>query len=499
MKLFRSLLLAGCGAVAAEPFDPVEKSIDELQAALTQGATTSVELVETYTARMRQYDGALNAIAVVSPSAAADAASLDRERAEKGARGPLHGIPVIVKDNYETVGLPTTAGSAILAGFAPDQDADSVARLRAAGAIILAKSNMHEFAYGITSVGSGFGAVHNAYDVSRNPGGSSGGTGAAIAASFAAIGMGSDTCGSIRIPSAHNNLVGIRGTQGLSSRRGIVPLSSTQDIGGPLGRSVKDVAIVLDATVGTDPNDPQTSQAAANVPESFAAGLDANALSGAKIGVLADLLMIDGDDDEVAAVIRRAAAELADLGADVVDIQIEGLSNLLDEPFGGFVVLISDFKRDIGAYLADRGAPVKSLEEIVATGAFHPAIEDALQRSLASDVESDAYKAGLAQRATLRGAIERAMDEQGLDALAYPTIRRVAAPMGDEQLGTNCRLSANSGLPAISVPAGFTDAGLPVGLELLGRAWSEQRLLDLAYGYEQGTRHRRAPSLPSGD
>ncbi len=482
--------------MTTDTFDVVEKSIEDLQEALGSGSTTSVELVAAYSARIGRHDGALNSIKAQNPNASREATRLDRERAERGARGPLHGVPVIVKDNYETVGMPTTAGSLLLANFAPNRDAELVTRLRAAGAILLAKANMHEFAYGITTVGSGFGETKNPYDVNRNPGGSSGGTGAAIAASFAAVGMGSDTCGSIRIPSAHNNLVGLRGTQGLSSRRGIVPLSGTQDIGGPLARCVRDLALVLDATAGTDPGDPQTSEASAHIPESYTSGLDPSALHGARVGLLANLLAVDPEDEEVAALIRRAMKEIRELGSTVVDTAIEGLARLSDEPGGGFTVLIADFKQDLGAYLEASDAPLKSLGEIVSSGGVHPALAGILQTSLASDVESEEYRVALGKRVALRVAIERAMDQHSLDALAYPTIRRVAAPLGAEQKGTNCRLSANSGLPAISVPAGFSAGGLPVGLELLGRAWSEQRLLSLAYAYERGTRHRKAPSLP---
>lgn len=487
------------GAVSSELFDPVEQSIDSLGAALREGATTSVELVERYSARIEAHDGALNAIARMNPGAFDEAAERDRERSRGATRGPLHGIPVVVKDNFETIGMVTGAGSRLLAGFEPGTDAEAVARLRSAGAVLLAKTNMHEFAYGILTVGSGFGETHNPYDLRRNPGGSSGGTGASIAASFAAVGMGSDTCGSIRIPAAHNNLVGIRGTQGLSSRRGIVPLSSTQDIGGPLGRCVRDVVHTLDATVGSDAADPQTRDADRHIPKSYAAALEApghtGALRGAKIGILQNLLEVEPEDAPVARIIRGAAEELAALGAVVVETAIAGLNALLDEPFGGWVVLYSDFKHDINAYLSERDAPVASLEEIVASALFHPEIADALNRSLGSDVTGEAYRVGIAQRGRLRGAIEATLAEQGLDALAYPTIRRVAAPIGAAQQGTNCRLSANSGLPAISVPAGFCDEGLPVGLELLARAWDEPLLLGLAYAFEQGTKHRRAPTL----
>jgi amidase len=251
-------------------FELMEATIPQLQAALSAGTITSKELVTAYLARIDAYDKrgpALNAISVVNKKALDEAVGRDAERQAGAPRGLLHGIPIIVKDNYETAGMQTADGSLALAGWVPPNDLTLVKKLRAAGAIIIAKSNMHEFAYGITTEGSLFGATRNPYSLDRNPGGSSGGTGAAIAANFATVGMGSDTCGSIRIPASHNSLVGIRGTQGLSSRSGIIPLSSTQDIGGPIGRSVTDVAIVLDAIVGYDSADPQTAASVGNVPK----------------------------------------------------------------------------------------------------------------------------------------------------------------------------------------------------------------------------------------
>jgi amidase len=250
----------------------LEATVPQLQAALTAGTVTSRDLVMMYLARIDAYDQhgpALNAVSVKNGNALAEADGRDAERRAGALRGPLHGIPIIVKDNYETVGMQTADGSRSLAGWVPPDDAFLVKKLREAGVIIIAKSNMHEFARGITTLGSLFGQTRNPYALDRNPGGSSGGTAAAIAANFAAVGMGSDTCGSIRVPASHNSLAGIRGTQGLASRSGIIPLSSTQDIGGPIGRTVTDIAIVLDAIVGYDPNDPQTAASVGNIAKSY--------------------------------------------------------------------------------------------------------------------------------------------------------------------------------------------------------------------------------------
>jgi len=266
----------------------------------------------------------------------------------------LHGIPIIVKDNYDTTDLQTAAGSRALAGWVPPDDAFLVTKLREAGAIIIAKSNMHEFAYGITTLGSLFGQTRNPYALDRNPGGSSGGTGAAIAANFAAAGMGSDTCGSIRIPASHNSLVGIRGTQGLASRSGIIPLSSTQDIGGPIARTVTDAAIMLDAIVGYDPTDPLTAASVGNTPKSYTDFLQLAGLHGTRIGLLTTLLGTDPADAEVASVVRGAVNEMNGQGVEVVYVTIPDLADLLTDRANGFLVLRQDFKFDLNAYLAAR-------------------------------------------------------------------------------------------------------------------------------------------------
>ncbi|MGH9221423.1 MAG: amidase family protein, partial [Vicinamibacterales bacterium] len=266
-----------------EFFEVHEQSIVDLQSAMTSGRVTSRGLVDSYLARIQAYDQAgprLNSIVLLNARAREEADALDRERAEKGPRGPLHGIPVLVKDNYDTADMPTSGGALALATLQPSADAFQVKRLRDAGAVILGKTTMHELASGITNISSLSSQTRNPYDLYRNPGGSSGGTGAAIGASFAAAGMGSDTCGSIRNPASHNNLVGLRGTQGLSSRTGIVPLSSTQDIGGPIARSIVDLTIMLDATVGADAMDPSTATVAGHIPPSYRAGLVADTIKG---------------------------------------------------------------------------------------------------------------------------------------------------------------------------------------------------------------------------
>ena len=262
----------GARAQAGESFDVAEKSITQLQAAMASGQVTSEQLVSRYIARIKAYDQAgprLNSVIAINPRAAADARELDRERRERGPRGPLHGVPVLLKDNFDTADMPTTGGSLALVGVVPAQDAYQVRMLRRAGAVLLGKVNLHELALGLTSVSSYGGQTLNPYDLTRAPGGSSGGSGVAAAACFAAFTMGTDTSGSIRIPSSHNSIVGLRPSLGLSSRAGIIPFGHTQDTGGPMARTVEDIALILDATVGYDAADPSTAASSGRMPRTY--------------------------------------------------------------------------------------------------------------------------------------------------------------------------------------------------------------------------------------
>lgn len=475
-------------------FDPTEKGIAELQRALESGQVTSRQLVDAYLARIGEYDQrgpALNAVKTVNPEARAQADALDAERASRGARGLLHGIPVLVKDNYETVEMPTTAGSLALATFHPKRDAFQVRRLKAAGAIVIGKTNMHELASGITSIGSSFGQVRNPYDLDRNPGGSSGGTGAAVAANFAAAGMGSDTCGSIRNPASHNNLVGLRGTRGLSSRTGIVPLSSTQDIGGPIARSIDDLAIMLDATVGADPADASTNESEGRIPASFRATLRADALSGARLGLVRSLFSTAADEQEVSTVVQKAVDQLKSAGAEVVDVTVPGLEDLLRDSS----MINADFKFDLADYLQQAPeAPVKSLTEILDRGLYHVSLESGFRtRNAVESRDTDQSRRARIKRTALRQALVAVLDEHRVSALVYPTLRRKPARLGDGQGQSNCQLSAVSGLPALGVPAGFSDDGLPLGMDLLGRPFDEAQLLSLGLSIEQTLNIRRPP------
>ncbi len=481
-------------ALAQSPFDVTEASLRELQLALTAKRISSVELVDAYLARIAAYDDqgpGLNALLHLNPEARAQAQALDAERRQSGPRSPLHGIPIVLKDNYATADMPTTGASRALQDFVPVANATAVQRLLDAGAIILGKTNLHEFAYGITTISSLGGQTRNPYDPARVPGGSSGGTAAAVAASLAAVGMGSDTCGSIRIPAAFNNLVGLRPTKGLSSIHGIMPLSSTQDVIGPLARSVEDLAVVLDIVAGHDPQDAATAAMRERPRPAFWNSLQEASFAGLRIGRLRHY--IDSSEPEVKAALDAALARMQALGAEVVDVEIPALADLLTR--SGLIA--HEFETDLNAWLADftpAGQTPTTLEAIVASGDFHEAVNTVLTRSAEAEQDPARYQAALAARQELRAALAAAMSAANVEVLAYPPAGSLPVTIGEPQPGNNCSLSANSGYPALSVPAGFTAQGLPVGIELLGAEFSDERLVALGHAWEQASAPRRMPA-----
>ena len=475
-----------------QEFDVFELTIPELQAAMEKGETNSREIVNQYLERIDAFDHRgpkLNAMIYINPRALEEADALDRERTAKGARGPLHGIPIVLKDNYDTHDMPTTAASVAMTGFVPPDDAFQVRKLREAGAVLIGKTNLHEFARGIETISSLGGQTLNPYDPRRNPGGSSGGTAAAVAANFAAVGMGSDTCGSIRIPAANSNLFGLRVTQGLSSRDGIIPLSHTQDVGGPLARSMIDLVTVLDVTVGVDPGDPQTAAASGHVPGTYREFLNNGALKRARLGLLSGYIDKAAPFGDVSKVIRQAVDVMVEAGAEVVELEIEGLDELLRTTS----VIDMEFKFDLERYLRQSNAPVKSLSEILASGNYHSALEERYRRSNEAGENSEEYRERLNKRKDIERLLVAAITKDGLDALVYPTMRVRPVMVGEPQYGSLCRISAHSGLPAITLPAGFTPDGLPVGIELLAKPFDEGRLIALGYAWEQVAKPRRAP------
>jgi Asp-tRNA(Asn)/Glu-tRNA(Gln) amidotransferase A subunit family amidase len=482
-----------------------EATIAGIETAFRAHSLTCRGLVEQYVARIHAYDkngAALNAIVRLNPDALKAADDLDRRFAQSGPVGPLHCVPVIAKDNYETADMPTTAGSLSLKDMRTGKDAFVVKRLRAAGAIFIAKSNMAEFAFSpietVNSILPGY--TRNPYDASRVTAGSSGGSAAAEAANFAAVALASDTGDSIRGPAAHQALVGLRSTMGLVSRAGVVPLNLAADIAGAVTRTVADTAAVLQAIAGEDPDDPATSAGRGHVDADYAAALRLDGLKGARIGVLHQAYDTPTLDPDVADVFQQAIGELKREGATVIDpVAVDGFDTMRRAQSGG----CNRFKYDLNRYLAALGdkAPMHSLADIIKSRQYHPSIQARLESAeAANDVPgvSPGCASGDEYREKLRAGVRQLMDGQHLDALAYPTWSNVPRLIGDLNTpgGDNSQVfSPGTGFPAITVPMGFTRGGtLPAGLQLLGRAWSESTLLRLAYAYEQATHHRHPPA-----
>jgi Asp-tRNA(Asn)/Glu-tRNA(Gln) amidotransferase A subunit family amidase len=485
--------LAAQPTVGAEVF---EQPLTELQAALAAGRITSVQLVDAYLARIAAYDAggpALNSMLRRNPTARAEAARLDAERRAGKIRGAFHGIPVVLKDNFTTLGMPTSAGSLGLANLVTPDEGPIAARLREGGAIVIGKTNMHELAAGITSISSLGGQTRNPYDPRRCPGGSSGGTGVAVAASFAAVGWGSDTCGSIRIPAAYNSLFGLRPTQGLVSRTGVLPLSHTQDIPGPLARTAMDLAIALDLTIGPDPADPTTAVLRDRSLPRFVAAVQGASLRGVRLGLLGNYL---GDaDQDIRDTVKAATQAMKGAGAELVDVTIPRFDSLV----AGTSASSFETKFDVKDFLAAvPNHPAGSVTDLLERGLYHDAMEVRLRRmDTVSTLDSDAYRLALAKQAVLRERLVVILDSLRLDALVYPTMLRRPVLIGDPQLGGTCQLSAHSGLPALAAPAGFTADGLPVGIELIGRPFDDAKLVAIAAAFEAtGPRRRPPPFTP---
>ena len=476
------------------PF-PMDATIPQLQKAMRTGRITAVELVDFHLARIAAYDDAgpaLHALISINPHARDEAATLDAERAASGPRGPLHGIPVVVKDNIDTAEMPTTAGNLVLEHFRPAEDAFQVRMLRRAGAIVLAKTNLPEFASSWETWSPVGGQTLNPYDTSRSPGGSSGGTAVAVTANFAVAGLGTDTCGSNRLPAGLNNLYSLRPTRGLSSRAGVVPYSATADEVGPMARSIIDLATMLDATAGRDPADPTTVQ----VRTDFVAAVDADGLEGRRVGVL-DLRQLGDPIDyrrDLGGRWQGALEELEANGVELVDVTLPG-------PHGHDVMaeLLDEFPYALADYLAaEPTAPRRAFGRIMATldtGVLPDDQDPSGIEPQDSKPLTKAYRRALHERTSLRHHVENLMDDHDLDALVYPVSSTAALPIDhpDGAGHSDCALAAVAGLPALAVPAGFTSDGLPVGIELVGRAFDEATLIALAAGYEAHTDHRRPP------
>lgn len=495
-----SLLLA-CQSPEKKEVNLEELTITEIHQAYQNRDFSTEELTQAYLDRIEALDSSLNSISVTNPEALAIAKKLDEEFKKTGKLRPLHGIPLIVKDNINTKGLPTTAGALALADFYPEEDAFIITKLVAAGAIIIAKSNMAEWAFSpMHSESSTKGTTRNPYNLDHVPAGSSGGTGAAVAANFGTIGLGTDTGNSIRGPSSHNALVGFRTTLGLVSREGIVPLYLRNDVVGPMCRTVEDATKVLEAIAGLDPKDPITSFSEGKIPENYGQFLQKDGLKGARIGVLRTLSE-KGADPEVSALFNQSLKDMDSLGAIIIDsVEVSGFDSLRRNQW------CPVFRLDVERFLADylKRDTMKTLEDIIRVGTKSEYAREGLESFRESQLpENMAQDCGDPftdlRRIAFREAIEKVMDSLQLDAIVYPSWNSKPARIDrfqEEYRGDNSQIIApHTGQPAFTVPMGSTSDNLPAGLQFLGRMWSEPTLIRLVYGYEQGTMHRKAPLL----
>jgi amidase len=519
LLLIATALTLTLARTSANSVDLDSATIADLNTALDAGSLTSEKLVQMCLARIAAYDRtgpSLHAVITLNPKALEQARALDAERRAKGKRSPLHGIPIVLKDNYDTFDLPTTGGSVLLEGWVPPRDAFVVKKLRDAGAIILAKVNMSEFASGAAHSSLG-GQSLNPHDLTRTPSGSSGGTGVAIAAEYAIVGLGTDTGGSIRGPSTSNGIVGLKPTHGLLSRSGIIPLALSFDTGGPMARNVYDVAVTLGIMTGVDPTDDATRKSEGHSETDYTRSLRADALKGARIGVARDFL---GADEDVDWVVQAATAAMRTAGATIVDVRYP---KWLLEAKGDFYTTVRypEFTVQIAEYLSHTGPKYpKTLKEMIErANQFNATRDDGagpnpsrwslFAREEASTTLDDyRYKAvhdyGLPM---VRAVVEGIFAAQQLDAIVYPTSSRrpgliATVPPGpstrDADRGGAAAASATdianlTGFPDLIVPAGFTGDHLPVGLSFLGLAFTEPKLLSLGYSFEQLTRARRRP------
>jgi Asp-tRNA(Asn)/Glu-tRNA(Gln) amidotransferase A subunit family amidase len=491
------------GAQQATPsFRLEEATIAEVQSAFAGGHLTCRHLTRLYLNRIDAYNlrgPALRAIITVNPNAEATAAEMDRQyKTNPSNIGPLHCIPIVLKDNFDTFDMPTTGGNAGMRHSQPRVDAFSVARIRKAGALILAKTNLSEFARGGMSLSSLGGQTLNPYDLTRTPGGSSGGTGAALAANLALLGTGSDTGQSIRSPASANSLVGIRPTRGLVSRSGVIPNSETQDEVGPIARTVTDAALLLDVMAGYDATDPVTAFGRGHIPKSYTQLLRREALAGARIGIMMNLLGNEERHRDVNRVMDEVVAAMQSLGAAIVRFALPDYDRLAP------VVGTSSFEARavMERYFSTLGpaAPVRSVAQLVA--AKNSTVQQVLEAEfgIVDGMASDTYKEHMLNRDKLRLAVAAKMAELDLDAILYPLQKILVVPVtAADQTERNGTLSNGTGFPAVTFPAGFSTPsrsaplGVPVGAELLGLDYTEDKLLSYAYAFEQAAAVRKSP------
>ncbi|MCM3569726.1 amidase [Neobacillus mesonae] len=491
-------------------FNLEEATIDSIHDHFISGELSCRELVENYLRRIEEYDQNgpnLNSIITINPTALQEAEELDRVFQQTGEFvGPLHGIPIVVKDQLETKDITTTYGSIAYKDYLPEEDATVIKKLRQAGGIILAKTNLPDFATAWFTFSSATGDTKNPYALNRDPGGSSGGTAAAIAANLATVGIGEDTGGSIRVPASFTNLFGLRVSTGLISRKGTSPLVHFQDTAGPMTRTVKDMAILLDSIVGYDSNDSMTAVTVnAKDAGNYSKQLTAKGLQGARIGILRDAFGPDSDPSsaEVNQVTNRVIQSLSDAGAEIIDpVTIPNLSALIEKTS----MYTIQSKKDFNDFLGNKNVPYnKTVDELYETKQYHDDLDLFIEiaKGPENPEEVPGYFEQRLSQSEFRQEIEKVFAEHQLDAILFPDVQ-VLPPTKEEvhsgnlsvlSYPTNTVIASQTGLPAISMPGGLTDDGIPVGVELLGKQLDEARLLQLAYSYEYFAKPRKKPSF----
>jgi Asp-tRNA(Asn)/Glu-tRNA(Gln) amidotransferase A subunit family amidase len=519
-RLLALMLAAVCGLAAyaqnAHALAVEEASIADIQAAYREGRLTAHEVVAASLARIAAYDKKgpyINSLITVNPKALEEADAIDaRYKATGKFVGPLQGIPVVLKDNLDATGMPMTNGFQGWKNYYPPSDAPLVARIKAAGGVIIGKASLSEFAKGggdnINSVLPGF--ARNPYNTAYATGGSSGGSAAALASSFAVVGIGTDTGGSVRMPSAHNALAGLRPTVGLVSRTGVVPLDGTRDTAGPMARSVTDMAILLDVIVGADPEDAATARSAGHIPKSYLPYLKKDGLKGVRLGVLRQVFTPKVTDPLIIENFEKTLSELKAAGAQLVDpFTVPELDTIPRAPQTN-----STFKTDLTQWIAKHpGVPFPSVKALADSKMVHPLHQQSFDQSvdaLPADQDPTTIE-GRKNEQRYRDAFTKAMDAAKVDALVFPTWAQLPAINGDRntQISDDPQPAPNAGpthlgssltfvastlqWPALSVPSGYLGEGLPVGLQILGRAWDEAKIIQFAYAYEQATHYRRPP------
>ncbi|MBO6585358.1 MAG: amidase [Gracilimonas sp.] len=484
----------------SKEFNVDEATIKNVHQAFRENTLTAERLVQIYLERIQKYDQpfGLNAITSINQRALQDARVLDEEFRNTGELRPLHGIPVIVKENISTAGLQTTAGSLAMQGFMPKEDAYIIKKLKEAGAIVLAKSNMAE--WGISAnitVSSVAGETLNPYNLAYTTAGSSGGPAAAIAANFGIIGIGTDTGGSIRGPASHNAVVGVRPSMALTSRKGIIPLNLRNDVPGPMTRTAEDAARVLEVINGYDPEDPLTEYGKEKLPDSYTEFLQKDALKGIRIGVFRKLS--NYASPQIDTLFQQAIYELEKLGAIIIDpFEVPGFDSLRHNQW------CAVFQEDLNEFLGSLGdeVPVNNLQEVIASGKYSKYIEnDLINYQKYMKVQGETVCGGPfsdTKRIAFRNAIEQAMNHQRVDVLIYPSWNRAPIKAGTVYAITgdnNHIIAPHTGQPAVTVPMGFLPENLPAGIQFLGRIFDDHKILSYAYAYERATQHRRKPKM----